>query len=243
LTLGRGRKFQWQAFWLLVPCESTILLPKVACTTAADQEHSASTATIVRIFYVWQLTHDNDILYDFTDLAVWSTVENGLGLTASSIATLRPLFKSFLGVATQHRLSSPWSAIRRASKNIKSHSRGLSFESGDPYYRMGPYPPSRAASAKSSRRSDAGSSETVASPKKYNWQTFDAYESHRDVIAGYYHPVSPRVVRARWYSDGTRYYRLGGHSREHQQSRNHGRGPGYGHGPSNGPRAQGRQSV
>ncbi|KAI3337395.1 hypothetical protein HD806DRAFT_476563 [Xylariaceae sp. AK1471] len=202
----------------------------------------ASTATIVRIFYVWQLTHDDDVLYDFTDLAIWSTVENGLGLTASSIAMLRPLFKSFLGVASQHRLSSSWPALRGASKKIKSHSHGISLDSGDPYYRMGPYPPSRVASSESRRRSDDGS-ETASSPKKYNWQTFDAYESHRDVIAEYYHPVSPRVLRARWHSDGTRYYRLGGHSHEYQQSRKQGRGHGYGYGGRNGVKAHGRQSV
>ncbi|KAH9900339.1 hypothetical protein F4778DRAFT_136630 [Xylariomycetidae sp. FL2044] len=57
----------------------------------------ASSATIVRIPYIYQLAHDDDFLYEFTDLAIWSTVENGLGLTASSIATLRPLFRRLLG--------------------------------------------------------------------------------------------------------------------------------------------------
>ena len=45
------------------------------------------------MFYVWQLTEAEDILYQFTDIAIWSTVENGLGLTASSLATLRPLVR------------------------------------------------------------------------------------------------------------------------------------------------------
>jgi hypothetical protein len=45
------------------------------------------------MFYVWQLTDAKDILYEFTDIAIWSTVENGLGLTASSLATLRPLIR------------------------------------------------------------------------------------------------------------------------------------------------------
>ncbi|KAJ2906696.1 uncharacterized protein MKZ38_000432 [Zalerion maritima] len=53
----------------------------------------ASAATIVRFPYVHLLRDSHDPLYVFTDLAIWSTIENGLGLTASSLATLRPLFK------------------------------------------------------------------------------------------------------------------------------------------------------
>lgn len=45
------------------------------------------------MFYVWQLTDAEDFLYDFVDIAIWSVVENGLGLTASSLATLRPLVR------------------------------------------------------------------------------------------------------------------------------------------------------
>ena len=44
--------------------------------------------------YVWQLTDAEDFLYEFTDIAIWSTVENGLGLTAVCMATLRPLIRS-----------------------------------------------------------------------------------------------------------------------------------------------------
>ncbi|KAM5385490.1 hypothetical protein ACJZ2D_000689 [Fusarium nematophilum] len=54
---------------------------------------SACCATIVRMVYVWQLTDAEDFLYEFTDIAIWSTVENGLGLTAVSMATLRPLIR------------------------------------------------------------------------------------------------------------------------------------------------------
>lgn len=50
-------------------------------------------ATIARIPYTKQLLSDPDYLYNFTDLAIWSTVEIGLGLTASSLATLKPLFR------------------------------------------------------------------------------------------------------------------------------------------------------
>lgn len=61
------------------------------------RDNSASAATIVRIPYVWQLTHDSDFLYVFVDFTTWSTTELAMGLAASSIATLRPLFKKVLG--------------------------------------------------------------------------------------------------------------------------------------------------
>ncbi|CAJ2509889.1 Uu.00g057890.m01.CDS01 [Anthostomella pinea] len=98
----------------------------------------ASSATIVRIPYVWQLTHDTDILYEFTDLALWSTVENGLGLTASSIATLKPLFRTFFGNPPPPP-GSPLSR-KRASGSVAFHCRGESEDSR--YYEMDDYPQS-----------------------------------------------------------------------------------------------------
>jgi hypothetical protein len=56
---------------------------------------SGSIATIVRIPYLKQLSQ-SDFLYSTTDVAIWSTVEPGIGITASAIATLKPLFRTFL---------------------------------------------------------------------------------------------------------------------------------------------------
>lgn len=50
-------------------------------------------ATVARIPYAKQLLSNPDYLYNFTDLAIWSTVEIGLALSASSLATLKPLFR------------------------------------------------------------------------------------------------------------------------------------------------------
>lgn len=55
-----------------------------------------STATIVRMFYIHTLMNGPDFLYTTTDVAIWSTVEPGIGITASSIATLRPLIRHCL---------------------------------------------------------------------------------------------------------------------------------------------------
>jgi hypothetical protein len=56
----------------------------------------ASAATIIRLPFVYTLTHSQDFLWDTTDVAIWSSVEPGIGITAISLATLRPLFRKFL---------------------------------------------------------------------------------------------------------------------------------------------------
>ncbi|EAA33496.1 hypothetical protein GE21DRAFT_5286 [Neurospora crassa] len=56
----------------------------------------ASTATIVRIPYVKDLGNQADFLWATSDVAIWSTAETGIGLVASSLATLRPLLRLFL---------------------------------------------------------------------------------------------------------------------------------------------------
>ncbi|KAB5586200.1 hypothetical protein GE09DRAFT_1210775 [Coniochaeta sp. 2T2.1] len=76
----------------------------------------ASTATIVRIPYVKGLSNSADFLYATTDVAIWSTCETGIGIAASSIATLRPLFRTFfsrsklLGGTSSRGRTNPWPA-------------------------------------------------------------------------------------------------------------------------------------
>ncbi|TVY81540.1 hypothetical protein LSUE1_G001882 [Lachnellula suecica] len=90
-----------------------------------------STATIVRIPFISQLSQ-GDFLYSTTDVAIWSTVEPGIGITASAMATLRPLFRTFLarkklfgGSTGAKDLESPgW-------HNSDRPARGGYFRSGD----------------------------------------------------------------------------------------------------------------
>ncbi|KAI4958769.1 hypothetical protein J4E86_004375 [Alternaria arbusti] len=68
-----------------------------------------STATIIRLPYTTSLKgYKGDFLYRTTDFAIWSTVEVGLGITAGSIATLRPLMKQALEI-TRSASALPWS--------------------------------------------------------------------------------------------------------------------------------------
>ncbi|OAL53642.1 hypothetical protein IQ07DRAFT_314914 [Pyrenochaeta sp. DS3sAY3a] len=80
-----------------------------------------STATIVRMFYIRTLMNGPDFLYATTDVAIWSTVEPGIGITAGCIATLRPLVRICLwhmGLA-----AAPRSARARTPYNFKSEPR------------------------------------------------------------------------------------------------------------------------
>ncbi|KAH8673681.1 hypothetical protein BX600DRAFT_212667 [Xylariales sp. PMI_506] len=91
----------------------------------------ASAATLMRLPYVWQLTHSTDGLYVFTDFMIWSTVENGVGLIASSVATLRPLFKILQDGTTRgskSRTGDARSHARRTTitrRSIPFHCRGV----------------------------------------------------------------------------------------------------------------------
>lgn len=55
----------------------------------------ASLAVVARMPLLPRLS-SQDFLWDTLDVAIWSTVEQGLAITAGSLATLRPLFKIIL---------------------------------------------------------------------------------------------------------------------------------------------------
>ncbi|KAF7926756.1 uncharacterized protein EAE97_010265 [Botrytis byssoidea] len=55
----------------------------------------AGVTTIIRIPFIKDLPITNDFLYATTDIAIWSTIEPGLGIIAFSGATLRPLLRLF----------------------------------------------------------------------------------------------------------------------------------------------------
>lgn len=90
-----------------------------------------STATIVRMFYIHTLTNGPDFLYATTDVAIWSTVEPGIGITASSIATLRPLVRHclwWMGLASApgHSNSYQYSTSEQKRKDRRGYRRSLS---------------------------------------------------------------------------------------------------------------------
>ncbi|CAO2655567.1 Nn.00g043700.m01.CDS01 [Neocucurbitaria sp. VM-36] len=92
-----------------------------------------STGTIVRMFYIHTLFDGPDFLYATTDIAIWSTVEPGIGITAACIATLRPLVQQCLwriglGSAPRDRRSGnpSLSTSNQKRKDRRGYRRSLS---------------------------------------------------------------------------------------------------------------------
>ncbi|KAI1821778.1 hypothetical protein F4861DRAFT_441475 [Xylaria intraflava] len=201
----------------------------------------ASAATIVRIFYVWQLTRGGDVLYQYTDFTIWSTVENGLGLTASSVATLRPLFKTFLNAASQYGFSQANAARRPSMNHSQRYSSGPA--NGNHNYGIALY------QMKSRPRSDEIDDKMPLSLDQYAWPSYRVYrpgrESHegytcpvspggtsagdmyptspKETYAGGMYPTSPRYTRVRYHSDGSQHYRSGEHWTLSQNTQGNGR--------------------
>jgi len=76
---------------------------KVALVPLITMGCIASAAVIARLPFV-RFFNSPDFLWATTDIAIWSTVEQGLAITAGSLATLRPLFflaMHRLGLSTQ----------------------------------------------------------------------------------------------------------------------------------------------
>ncbi|KAL4931364.1 uncharacterized protein BDV17DRAFT_256685 [Aspergillus undulatus] len=59
----------------------------------------ASSAVIVRIPFVKTFSNP-DFLWATIEIAIWSNIEAGLGITAGSLATLRPLLRHWLGFSS-----------------------------------------------------------------------------------------------------------------------------------------------
>lgn len=54
-----------------------------------------SIATLIRFKAIHQITISKDFLFATVDLVIWSSVEVGIAIIAASIATYRPLFRTF----------------------------------------------------------------------------------------------------------------------------------------------------
>lgn len=89
----------------------------------------ASIASIVRLPYVVTLTHSDDFLWATVEVAIWSVVEPGIGITVVSVATLRPLLRSCLSRAglKSSRKASGYTATRGESVGRPNHRHHLSL--------------------------------------------------------------------------------------------------------------------
>ncbi|RYP91479.1 hypothetical protein DL770_002418 [Monosporascus sp. CRB-9-2] len=85
----------------------------------------ASVATIVRIHYLAHLTDTLNILYSGTEPMVWTLIEPGVAIIATSLATMRPLLlalgmRGFRSTGDQSNESHQFSFLRRETKTTRS---------------------------------------------------------------------------------------------------------------------------
>ncbi|KAF4171483.1 hypothetical protein CNMCM8927_002777 [Aspergillus lentulus] len=83
---------------------------------------AASSAVIIRFPFVKTFA-DEDFLYATYQIAIWSNVEAGLGITASSLSTLRPLIRKWLGSRNDPRYPSCF--LNTGSLGVNSNSRPM----------------------------------------------------------------------------------------------------------------------
>jgi hypothetical protein len=78
-----------------------------------------SIISLVRISFIKGLTPGPDFFNTVIDLAIWSIVECGLGISAAAAATLRPLFRDWMETG---RISFPQGSNRRSAYNAGTQS-------------------------------------------------------------------------------------------------------------------------
>ncbi|KAH6656126.1 hypothetical protein BKA67DRAFT_535020 [Truncatella angustata] len=95
----------------------------------------ASAAVVVRFAYLPRF-RDPDFLWATTDIAIWSTVEEGLAIAAGSLATLRPLLKLVgykLGLTSgrpSHMGASSYGKMGSMADKLTSRRRGSQSAGG-----------------------------------------------------------------------------------------------------------------
>lgn len=113
---------------------------KSVCAFVLSLGAFGSICSIVRFKYINGLSISPNFFWNAANISIWSTIELGMGIVASSLATLRPLFKK-LFYSARNRFSSVAGHTKRYSQAIIQrrgstkhgtyHSRTDSFTSGD----------------------------------------------------------------------------------------------------------------
>ncbi|KAG8170092.1 hypothetical protein KVR01_000837 [Diaporthe batatas] len=99
---------------------------KVAIMPLLSMGCIASSAVVVRLAYV-ETFRNPDFLFATVDIAIWSTVECGLAVSAGSLACIRPLFKVIM-----HRLGLSTESYLPPSKGLNGNVSGRGAQQPPP---------------------------------------------------------------------------------------------------------------
>jgi hypothetical protein len=112
----------------------SVSISTMAQTYLRADSISTCAAPIVRLPYLYLISHHDDFLWYAGPVAIWSFIEPGMGITAVSLATMRPLVHSFLariGAASSNRDSTQrYKYSNHGNNNARSRSRVHSSSGG-----------------------------------------------------------------------------------------------------------------
>ncbi|KAI1814690.1 hypothetical protein GGS20DRAFT_398939 [Poronia punctata] len=98
----------------------------------------ASVATLIRLKFLADLTDVSDILHAGTDAMIWTLIEPGVAISAASLATIRPLLRSWRigGFTDSERshgtgLNGQDNTKNQGSRGGRANSKVPGFDSGD----------------------------------------------------------------------------------------------------------------
>lgn len=171
-----------------------------------------STATIVRMKYIHNLINGPDFLWATTDVAMWSTIEPGIGITAASMATLRPLLQNCLyrlGLASEPSHHQPrqlrWISQSEQKRRSRHGHKDLGLEDLEPTQQVTASTtvssPSRSVTVPPRSSASASAESLVITLHEYEQQMADAKDSgtptgvHRSIFVE--HNGAPKIPNFR----------------------------------------------
>ena len=102
-----------------IPEHESHLLTTIICR--------ASVAVVIRLPYLMQFKN-SDFLWGANFVALWSEIEQGLGIIAGNLATLRPLFRQIFGSSSVTKPSDNSKAQKSVMRRAKQWSGGMNSE-------------------------------------------------------------------------------------------------------------------
>ena len=107
--------------------------------TNANKPQSASTATIVRLKYLVDYSRPQNYLYHLANIPIWSVTETGVGISAGSLASLKPILRYIPFLSGSSRGGSSGRNGHSGSRFFDRQSRASRPPHGHDLDRLSPY--------------------------------------------------------------------------------------------------------
>ncbi|KAI1878428.1 hypothetical protein JX265_000360 [Neoarthrinium moseri] len=106
---------------------------KISVATILGLGIFASLSACIRLKYTVLLTSTDEYLFGLANIVIWGYAENGLGMFVGNLSTLRPLFRTFLGLGSSGGDTVPTGLTPNGLPSKSAHP----YRSFDAGYEMG----------------------------------------------------------------------------------------------------------